>query len=62
VFVKAEVIRPDVAVGQGMKDLTEISDRNRMAFEKHENEFQQYQDWPGIKSKPVDPPKVLDAQ
>ena len=22
----------------------------------------QYQDWPGIKPKPVDPPKVLDAQ
>jgi len=33
-----------------------------MAFEKHENEFQQYQDWPGIKSKSVDPPKVLDAE
>jgi len=62
VFVKAEVIRPEGEFTQGMKDLTEISDRNRMAFEKHEMEFQKYQDWPGIKPKPVDPAKVLDAQ
>ncbi|MEN6427118.1 MAG: secretin N-terminal domain-containing protein [Phycisphaerales bacterium] len=62
VFVKAEVIRPEEGIAQGMKDLVEISDRNRMAFEKHESEFQGYQDWPGIKPKPVDPPKVLDAQ
>jgi type II secretory pathway component GspD/PulD (secretin) len=62
VFVKAEIIRPEAGFAQGMKGLTEISDRNRMAFEKHENEFQQYQDWPGIKSKSVDPPKVLDAE
>ena len=62
VFVKAEIIRPDVAAGHGMKELKELSDRHRMAFEKHENEFQEYQNWPGIKSKPVDPPKVLDAQ
>ncbi|MEN6334994.1 MAG: secretin N-terminal domain-containing protein [Phycisphaerales bacterium] len=62
VFVKAEVIRPEGELAQGMKDLTEISDRNRMAFEKHEMEFQKYQDWPGVKPKPVDPAKVLDAQ
>jgi len=62
VFVKAEVIRPEEGITQGMKDLVEISDKRRMAFEKHESEFQQYQDWPGIKPKPVDPPKVLDAQ
>lgn len=62
IFVKAEIIRPEAGFAQGMKGLTEISDRNRMAFEKHENEFQQYQDWPGIKSKSVDPPKVLDAE
>jgi len=63
IFVKAEIIRPDTAVADhAMKQLVEISDRNRMAFEKHENEFQQYQDWPGIKPKPVDPPKVLETQ
>ena len=46
----------------GMKDLEDLSERNRKAFEKHELEFQTYQDWPGIKPKPVDPSKVLDAQ
>ncbi len=62
VFVKAEVIRPEMAAGQGMKDLTEISDKHRMAFERSEHEFQAYQDWPGIKSKPVEPAKVLEVQ
>lgn len=62
VFVKAEVIRPDLAAGHGLKDLTEISDKHRMAFERSEHEFQSYQDWPGIKSKPVEPAKVLEVQ
>jgi general secretion pathway protein D len=61
VFVKAEIIRPEGEFAHGMKDLTEISDRNRMAFEKHEMEFQKHQDWPGIKPSPVDPPKVLET-
>lgn len=61
VFVKAEVIRPEGAFAHGMKDLKELSDRNRMAFEKHELEFQKYQDWPGVKPRPVDPAKVLDT-
>jgi type II secretory pathway component GspD/PulD (secretin) len=61
VFVKAEIIRP-AELAQGMEDLKQLSEKNRMAFEKHELEFQRYQDWPGIKPKPVDPPKVLDAQ
>jgi general secretion pathway protein D len=61
VFVKAEIIRPD---SQGFvgTDLTRISDRNREAFEKHEIEFQEYHDWPGIKPKAMKPFKVLDAQ
>jgi general secretion pathway protein D len=63
VFVKAEIIRPaEVANGHGFKDLERLSQRNRDAFEKHEREFQTYQDWPGIKPKPVDPRKVLDAE
>jgi len=43
-------------------DLRRISDRNREAFEKHEIEFQEYHDWPGIKPKAMKPFKVLDAQ
>jgi type II secretory pathway component GspD/PulD (secretin) len=62
VFVKAEVIRPEGEFAHGMKGLTELSDKNRMAFEEHELEFQKYQDWPGVKPKPVDPAKVLDTQ
>lgn len=61
-FVKAEIIRPDDAAGHGMKQLEELSERNRQAFEKRELEYQTYQDWPGIKPKRVDPSKVLDAQ
>ena len=61
VFVKAEIIRPADSL-HGMKDLEAISNRNRDAFERHELEFQRYQDWPGVEPKPIDPPKVLDAQ
>ena len=62
VFVKAEIIRPAETVTHGMKGLEAISERNQTAFEKHEEEFQSYANWPGIKPKPVKPPKVLDAQ
>jgi general secretion pathway protein D len=63
VFVKAEIIRPAAMLdGHGFSGLEKLSERNRMAFERDELEFQQYQDWPGIKPKPVDPPKVLEAQ
>ncbi|MEN6334471.1 MAG: hypothetical protein ABFE01_09435, partial [Phycisphaerales bacterium] len=61
IFVRAEVIRPaDTANSQ--EDLKRISDANREAFEKHEQEFQGYQTWPGVKPKTVSPPKVLDAR
>jgi hypothetical protein len=46
---------------QGMADLKEISQRNRLAFEEHEQKFQNYQDWPGLKPKPVEPIRVLEA-
>lgn len=62
IFVKAEVIRPDVANGHAMEHLERLSERNRLAFEQHEKEFQTHQNWPGIKPKPVDPERVLEAQ
>ena len=64
VFVKAEIIRPTdtETFAQDLPDLGRISDRNRMAFEKFEQEFQSYQNFPGIKPKPVQPVKVLEAQ
>jgi type II secretory pathway component GspD/PulD (secretin) len=62
VFVKAEIIRPAGQGDQSMENLRTISERDRMAFEKHEAEVQDYESWPGIKSKPVAPAKVLDAR
>ncbi|MFQ6034494.1 MAG: secretin N-terminal domain-containing protein [Sedimentisphaerales bacterium] len=61
IFVKAEVIRPEDTV-YAKDDLERISERNRTAFERHEQEFQKYQDWPGIKPRPTDPLKVLEAE
>jgi len=61
VFVKAEIIRPSEVLA-GSSDLERISDRNRLAFERHEAEFQNYQSWPGIPAKPMGPERVLDAQ
>ncbi|MHC4703250.1 MAG: secretin N-terminal domain-containing protein, partial [Planctomycetota bacterium] len=61
IFVKAEIIRPSES-GLAQADLERISERNRTAFEEHETEFQEYHDWAGIKSKPMKPLKVLDAQ
>ncbi len=61
VFVKAEIIRaPEDNSAQ--PDLERISKCNRDNFEKHENEFQSYQSFPGIKPKPMGPDKILDAQ
>lgn len=61
VFVKAEIIRPPDD-GYASNDLQQISDRTKNAFEKHELEFQKYQDWPGVKPQPMEPFKVLEAQ
>jgi len=61
VFVKAEVIRPSDRAGRGLDELSRTSQRNREAFEKHELEFQNHEAWPGVPSKPIEPPKVLDA-
>ena len=61
IFVKAEILRPDEAFA-GLPDLEQISERNKIAFEEFEDKFQSYQEWPGIKPKPVEPFKVLDAQ
>ena len=61
VFIKGEILRPDETLA-GLPDLELISKRNKIAFEEFEDKFQSQQDWPGIKPKPVEPLKVLDAQ
>lgn len=62
IFVRAEIIRPSEALADGYEDLQRISSQNREAFEKHEQEFQNYQTWPAVKPKPVSPAKVLEAR
>jgi type II secretory pathway component GspD/PulD (secretin) len=61
VFVKANILRPEATL-EGLSEIEKISERNRAAFEKNEEMFQKYDDVPGIKSTPVDPEKVLDAE
>ncbi len=60
VFVKANILRPDETVG--LAQLQKISNENRTAFEKAEQKFQEYEDWPGIKPKPIEPLRVLEAE
>jgi type II secretory pathway component GspD/PulD (secretin) len=61
VFVKANILRPDDTI-RGLAELEDISERNRMAFEKFEQGFQGYPDWPGVKPEPIEPIHVLDAE
>ncbi|MHC4530197.1 MAG: secretin N-terminal domain-containing protein [Planctomycetota bacterium] len=60
IFVKANILRPDET--EGLPDLERISERNRLAFERHEQKFQEYEQWPGIKPEPMDPLRVLEAE
>ena len=62
VFVRAEIIRPVEALANARTGLEKISKRDRAAFEKHEEEFQNYQYVPGSNPKPMDPAKVLEAR
>ncbi len=58
IFVKAHILRP--GTGLTSDELIEISDENRVEFETTETEMQEYEDWPGIKPKPMEPLKILD--
>ncbi len=60
VFVKANILRPGEEV-TGVSDVEVVSAKNRATFEKYEKEMQEYEDWPGIKPKPMDPLQVLEA-
>ena len=61
VFVKANILRPDETL-EGLPDLERMSERNRIAFESFEDRFQKYEDWPGFKPKPMEPPRVLETE
>ena len=60
VFVKAHILRPGEEF-TGVSDIEVVSLKNRATFEKYEKEMQEYEDWPGIKPKPMEPLQVLEA-
>jgi type II secretory pathway component GspD/PulD (secretin) len=60
VFVKAHILRPGEQE-TGMSDIAVVSRQNKERFESYEAEMQNYQDWPGIKSGPMDPVKILEV-
>jgi type II secretory pathway component GspD/PulD (secretin) len=59
IFVKAHIARPGGE--DGLSDLKSVSQSNRATFEVLEKEMGEYQDWPGIKSAPMDPVRVLEV-
>jgi len=59
VFVKPHILRPGEEL-TGESDIEVVSAKNRATFEKYEKEMQEYEDWPGIKPKPMDPLKILE--
>ncbi len=58
IFVKAHILRPggDLALA----DLKDVSLENRRKFEQLEAEMQEYEDWPGVKARPLDPVHILE--
>jgi general secretion pathway protein D len=59
VFVKANILRPSEKL-TGSSDIELVSQKNREKFEKYEAQMQEYEDWPGIKPKPMEPVKILE--
>ena len=57
VFVKANILRPGTDLAS--EDLKNISSEYQIGFEGIESEMQGYEDWPGIKPKPMTPDRVL---
>jgi type II secretory pathway component GspD/PulD (secretin) len=60
VFVKAHILRPGEKL-TGESDIEAVSAHNRATFEKYEAEMQAYENWPGIKPKPMDPARILET-
>ena len=60
IFVKAHILRPGEQV-EGISDIEKISGKNRAVFEELEEKFQELEDWPGIKPKPMSPLRILET-
>jgi general secretion pathway protein D len=59
VFVKANVLRPSDQL-EGLEDIRRVSGKYRREFENMEKSFQEHEDWPGVKPKPMEPAHVLE--
>ncbi len=59
VFVKANILRPGDQAG-GLEDMRRVSGSNRQAFEEFEQNFQEMEDWPGIRPKTMEPRQILE--
>ena len=60
VFVKATILRPEETAG--LAQLKKVSEKDKLVFERAEKEFQEYEQWPGVKPEPMDPLKVLEVE
>lgn len=58
IFVKANILRPEQAIGLG--ELKNISRTNKTEFETEEGRFQRHELVPGVKEKPLEPKNVLE--
>jgi type II secretory pathway component GspD/PulD (secretin) len=58
VFLKANIVRPYEE--SRLQDLQKISEEHQKAFEKSESEFQEMEDFPGIRPEPMQPKRILE--
>ena len=61
IFVKANIVRPS-ETEPGLPELVEVASQYREAFESEERKWQQHENWPGVKAKPVDPLQLLEVK
>ena len=59
IFVKAHILRPSEIVDENT-DIVRVSRKNKQEFEQLERDFQEKEDWPGLKPKPIDPVHILE--
>ncbi|MHC4573678.1 MAG: secretin N-terminal domain-containing protein, partial [Planctomycetota bacterium] len=60
VFVKPHIVRPGEPL-DGTSRIEVVSKKSRLKFESYEDEMQKYEDWPGIKPKPMSPLRALEV-
>ena len=61
IFVKAHILRPSEVVDEDA-DIVRVSRKSKQEFEQLEQDFQEKEDWPGIKPEPLDPIRILEEK